>query len=271
MALQDAMRVLGFSKKEKRVFLSLQEGNVTPLMVSRDTKISRPAIYAILKKFHKRGLVTARILNGKRHWEVSEQRDIDEVMYNAKRSLLRLPEGRQEVYGRSDAVVIIHRGRESVKTLVHHLLVENKNQRLYGIQGDVSKIGWDITFSLAETNRFNKGIKENNILVEAVLPDNWFAEQVKILGSEWAKEFEGRATRAHEIDKKYFSHGGQIFIFKESLYLFALNEEIIIEVRNSEIQKMILSLFMFIQDHSSSVDANDILRKLIVREKTHEK
>lgn len=47
------------------------------------------------------------------------------------------------------------------------------------------------------------------------------------------------------------------------MYLFALNEELIIEIRNSEIQRMILSIFEFMQENSPAIDANELLRRLI--------
>ena len=56
-----------------------------------------------------------------------------------------------------------------------------------------------------------------------------------------------------------------MFIFKDSLFLLALNEELIIEIRHSEVQKMILSIFEFMQDNSRSIDANELLRNLIQR------
>jgi hypothetical protein len=44
-----------------------------------------------------------------------------------------------------------------------------------------------------------------------------------------------------------------------------MNEETAIEVCNSEIQKLILSVFRFIQDHSRKFDVNALLRELIVK------
>ncbi|MAG12232.1 hypothetical protein CL630_00255 [bacterium] len=70
-------------------------------------------------------------------------------------------------------------------------------------------------------------------------------------------------SATHEIDEEYFKHGGQVWVFRNSLYLIAMNEEIIIEVRNSEIQKLILSMFRFIQDNSKKIDVNALLRGLI--------
>lgn len=43
----------------------------------------------------------------------------------------------------------------------------------------------------------------------------------------------------------------------------ALSEEVVIEVKNSEIQKMILAFFTFMQEHSRTIDANALLRDLI--------
>ena len=42
-----------------------------------------------------------------------------------------------------------------------------------------------------------------------------------------------------------------------------MNEEIIIEVKNPEIQKLTLSIFRFMQDNSKKLDVNEKLRKLI--------
>lgn len=43
----------------------------------------------------------------------------------------------------------------------------------------------------------------------------------------------------------------------------ALGEELVIEIRNSEIQKMLLAFIKFIQDNSRVIDANELLRKII--------
>ena len=98
------------------------------------------------------------------------------------------------------------------------------------------------------------------------MPFGFFERQTKALGKKWAQDFEGRMAVNHEIDEEYFQHGGQIWIFKKSVYLIAMNEEIIIEVRNSEIQKLLLSMFSFIQDNSQKFDVNARLRKLLGKE-----
>lgn len=258
------LSVLGLSKKEERVLVALRDSAGTPLELSRITKVSRPAVYAILQNLKKRGLVQSRVVDGRKQWRMCDVRHIDEVIAGAKRALLDTPQGSEEVYGMSDSSVIVHRGAEAIKEAMLSLFANNTHERfLWGFQGDTSTIGWNRVFTVAETNRINRDIKNNHIITEAILPDGWFEKQTRLLGVGWAKDFEGRTTRVNVIDPKYFKHGGQCFIFKDSVYFFALNEELVIEVRNSEIQKMIRSLFTFMQDNSHVIDANGLLRRLM--------
>jgi len=246
------------------VLLGLQDGLDTPLLLARHTKVSRPAVYAILQNLKKRGLAASHITNGKKRWQLASEKEIEETIYETKRALLKIPTGREELHGLSDSTIVVHRGREAVREAMLNLFVDKKNEKFYwGFQGDGSVLGWNKTFSVAETNRINRYIKNNRIITEAILPKGFFEDQTEKLGVEWAKDFEGRTARVNILDKKYFKHGGQCWIFRDSLYLFALNEEMVIEIRNSEIQKMILSAFEFMQEHSQVLDANELLRKLI--------
>ncbi len=262
------IKLLGLSRAEIKVLDALRAGKNTPLLIAEYSKVSRPAVYEILERLHKRGIVKSNIRNGKKYWSQAKERDLERELYETKKELLGIEEGVEEVRGLSDSTVIVHRGAPAIRKLLEGLFKEYKDQRLYGIQGDTVVIGWNKVFGVEKTNEINRLIKKNGIIVEAILPRGWFERQTKLLGKKWAEDFEGRASMTHEIDEEYFQHAGQIWAFRNSLYLIAMNEEIIIEVRNSEIQKLILSMFRFIQDNSRKIDVNRILRELLrVKEK----
>ena len=263
MSTSENPALLGLSKKEEKILSSLQDGIDTPLLLARATGVSRTAIYAILGNFKKRGLAHTHIADGKKHWSLATEREIEEVVYEAKRTLLNIPVGREEVYGLSDSVVIVHRGQESIRKVLGELLFAHKNERFYGLIGDSAAANWNKIFSLQETNRFNRALKRNSIIAETIVQDGLLERQARELGVLWAKDFEGRTTRVNIIDTEYFTHGGQVFIFRQSIYLMALGEDLVIEIRNSEIQKMLLSFFKFMQDNSRVIDANSLLRTVI--------
>ncbi len=253
------LQLLGLSKKETLVFNALRNNINTPLLLSRATKVSRSAVYAILRNFKKRGLSTTRIVKGKKNWLISPPNELEELLRETKKDLLQIPLGTEEVHGVDDSLVAIHHGKAAVRHTIKKLFTKTKNARLYGIQGNIAENNWDSIFTLDETNEINQYIKKNEIIVEAVLPDGWFETQLDLLGEEWAKDFRGRMTRTITIEPEYFDHGGQIFMLKDSIYLLALHEEIIIEIKHSQIQKMLYMLFKYTQDHGRLIDPNQLL------------
>ena len=254
------IKLLGLSSREVLVFNALRAGNNTPLLIAKDTKVSRPAIYEILDRLHKRGLITSTIKKGKKYWSQAKDRDLEQEIYETKRALFDLEEGE---YGVSDSTVVVHRGIKAIRKVLFDIMNNHKGQRLYTLLGDNPIRGWNKIIGIEGTNEINKSIKKNDIIVEMTIPFGWFERQIKLQGRQWAIDFEGRAAITHEIDEKYFHHSGQIFIFKQSLYLIAMNEEVIIEVRNSEIQKLILFMFKFIQDNSDKFNVNTRLQGLL--------
>ena len=260
-----SLTILGLSKKQEKVLLALQKGLNTPLLLSKDLKISRTNIYAILQNFKKRGLANTSIVQGKKYWSLNSAKEIEGSIYETKKSLLKLSQGTQEVYGLSESMVLVHRGKDAVKKAVSDMFAGHKNERFYSFQGDTATNNWNKVFSLSETNKFNEIIKKNSIIAEGIINEGWFEKQVRELGIKWVKEFEGRMARTVLIDKKYFDYGSQLFIFKNSVYLLALGQELIIEIKNPEIQKLLLTFFKFIQERGKLIDTNKILRDLSLK------
>jgi hypothetical protein len=72
-----------------------------------------------------------------------------------------------------------------------------------------------------------------------------------------------RPHSAVRIDKSYFDHAGQIFIFKNSLYLISMNEALVVEIRNSELQKLIKQMFAFIEDNGQKFNMSEHAESII--------
>ncbi len=257
------IKLLGLSTKEVRVLTALRSGSNTPLLINKETSVSRPAIYEILDRLHARGLVKTNIVDGRKFWSQAKTRDIEESLYNTKKQLLNFDEGEEEVHTQSDSTVIVHRGNEAIKKLFKTMLSENKGQRIHMTTTDFVTEGWSGVMGLEGINEFNHLIKGGGFITEVISPVGWFESETARLGTQWAKNFEGRTAMSNEVSGKYLDHAGQMWVFKNSIYLISMNEKLIIEVRNSEIQKMIKSVYMFIQDNSRKFDVNERLRQLM--------
>lgn len=260
------IRLLGLSDKEISVLDAIRSGCQTALAVSDQSKVSRQGAYEVLERLQKRGLVIRRIKNGKKYWMQADQRKIEQELMLSKNQLQQEVKRDAGIYNPSDSMITVYRGKDAIRSLFKNLFDGHAHQRFYAMQGDAVVVGWNKIFGVDGTNEINRRIKKNDIIAEGVVPYGWFERQTEKLGKNWAKDFEGRAAMMHEIEEGYFEHGGQFFIFRDSLYLMAMNEGLVIEVRNSEIQKVILSMFSFIEDHAQKFDLNARLRELIANE-----
>lgn len=262
-----SLSLLGLSKKEGRVFEVLQGGLDTPVRIAKETNISRPAIYAILKQFEKRGLASSRLVNGSRRWTMASAQQLDEMLFAFRSSISKVPDGKRELYKETETTIALYRGKKAVNELLQRLFAEHRGERLRGFQGDNVYPAWRDLLGLDSIAAMNKSIKKNGLIVEAILPEGFFPRAITKMGTAWAKDFEGRTYRASLIGEEYFAHGAEVFLFKDSAYLISMKEALIIEIRHSEIQKMLGLIINYVQDNSKSVDGNDILRKLMDTER----
>lgn len=277
MELRKQLRILDLSIKEERVLLALQAGYFTVLDVATIAKVTRPSVYDILKKLKKRGLVTSSILHGKKSWHMVTEKELVDNLYSLKKKLLGFSDGKEEVTNgagagpMTDGVVTVYRGVTAVKKVIFDMIRDRKHERFLGYTAfsDVLMKGWMKIFTedeINEINEINRIIKKNGIISELIAPANWIEDHYKAMGESWAKDYEGRTSSAVYLDKKYFKHSGQIFAFKDVMYLVALNDKMVIEIRHSDIQKMILGMYAFMKERGETVDVNKRLRELMEKD-----
>lgn len=264
--LQKQLQVFGLSLKEEKVLLAIRDGLLTPLLIAQSTKVTRPSVYDILKKLKTRGLIESYILDGKKGWRLESIEAISKSLYEAKKAILAIEIEKEEIKSDNGGVTV-YRGRESLRKEVISIFSTRHDERFLGLTSyDGAIAGWQKILGNEGINETNELIKKNKLLTDYVFPDQWLEKNYKASGKEWAKGYEGRTASTAYIDEKYFNFKSQIFAFRDTLYLFSLEDEMIIEIKHNEIQKMILSMYQFIKDHGEKVDANRILRDLMEKE-----
>lgn len=266
MELRKKLSILDLSLKEEKVLMAVIEGCGTPLSIANETKVTRPAVYDILLKLKKRGLVSSRIKEGKKSWHMVDQRELASSLYETKKVLLGLSDGREESNGVDDSLIVLHKGKEAVNKILHEMFQSRRHERFLGLTGTSPISDWMTVMNADGVGQINRIIKKNSLITELVAPEKWVEEHFKAMGKEWAVDYEGRTASTVYVDKKYFEHAAQLFAFKDALYLLALGDQLIVEIRHSAIQKMILSMYAFMKDYGERVDANRLLRTLMNKE-----
>lgn len=261
--MDNPLRIFGLSPKASTVLSLVKAGHTTPVQIAKHANISRPAIYAILQNLAKQGLVEEKKSEEQRYWQIAHISQINSLLESAKDNLLGHPEERGLQYKTNGVQVHIYRGKETIAELLKHLFINHRGQTCVGIQGDNVYEGWKEVLGIEFINELNKGIKKNKMIIQAIVPQGNFARAVETMGLEWAKHFEGRTYRVNEIAEKYFNHKGEMFLFKDSIYLISMTEQLVIEIKHSHIQKQLLALIEYVQETAKVIDGNEALRKII--------
>jgi len=234
------------------------------VQLAATANVSRPSVYDILAKLKLRGLVESKIYKGKKRWQLASARDLSETLYTLKKDLLGLTDGREEVGAVQGGAVVMYQGDAAVRQKVFEIFATRHDERFIGYLGlDENLAGWFSMFNAEEISSLNRLIKKQSLITEAVFPTGWVTEMFARQGLTWAKDYEGRTAAASYIDPAYFDNGGQLFAFKDVVYLIALKDKLMIELRHSELQKMILTFYRFMREHGRAFDLNGELRRLI--------
>lgn len=86
--MKDQLQQLGLTATEAEVYLNvLSGGRVSPAMVSRDTGIKRPTVYAAAGELVQRGLLSED-LAGKTKYLVANANDLEKLVIDQKKKLL---------------------------------------------------------------------------------------------------------------------------------------------------------------------------------------
>ncbi len=133
---KEKIRLLGLSNNEILTLEALLEGENTPLLISRKTKISRPSVYDTLKKLRERSLIKTNVKNGKKYWSINKTQNIENELFNTKKELLRMGKGVKEIQDIDESTIIVHKGKEAVQKVIFDIFEKHKDKRLQTIQGD---------------------------------------------------------------------------------------------------------------------------------------
>ena len=258
-----SLPLLALSKKEKMVLGALKEGLTTPLLIHEKTKVSRTAIYHILTVLRERGMVKKYKESGKFHYRIATEKELGDALYETKKELLSFVDGKEEVSEIKDSVIAVHRGVDALRACYHEMFTKNDGQHFVGAQGVRAYDHYKEKIGIETVNETNARIKKNKIIVEGVFAEGSLEALFGTFGKEWADGYLGRMANIHTIDAKYFDHAGEIFIFRDTVYLLSVKDLIIIEIRHSDIAVVITMLIKYIMDTTRTIDVNRRLRELM--------
>ncbi len=263
------MALLDLTKKESKVLKILIKKPSTPTILARNLDISRQGVYNILYALENRRLIVKIKKNNKITWTISPKESMVEQMHKIEDTLRDNKKDVKNILYKSSEDVTVYVGKQGLIKLYRKIFSEHSNQELFTLQTKKGDEAWLKSFTVEEVKQISTIASKSKFIHRNILEKGVLEHAFHKFGSDWAKTYIDRTYSVNEIDKKFADYTSQIWVSARALYLFSIEENLAIEIKNKMIIKMIRSLLALIHENSHKIDMNRILRDLIHLESSH--
>lgn len=266
---QNSLELLGLSESETAILETL--GTAKSVQdIALDSKVSRTGVNHIIKKLAKKSLVT-HIRHGKRRLYIAlSPSELSLKLQNALDDL-SIHEGSAKsarVKTSKESEFIIYSGIKEIIPAHERIASLNKNERIRAIQPNKSWMNLHKKLTPKELVRFNNTIRENKLIIDAVLQDDaykkygeFFREDPAAL-KEIATSFTDRMADYTTVSSKFFNQNAEIWIYSKTFFIINWEEEVAIEINNPDIMGFMKDMYEIVKSKGSKIDHNQIMREI---------
>lgn len=272
---EESRQLLGLSEHENTVLFVLGDDawNITAL--SKEAEIKRTSLYPILGRIHERGLVK-KVRKGKRTlWKrISAPELQDKLFALAERHKGQDTVRKEEVgiIASQESEYHLYRGEEKLFQIYESFGMLAKNTRLYGIQPNISAYSVMKKFPYDRLVKINGNIKKNQIIVEALLQENFLEYYVAHLKKEGkSKEkirellsaYGGRLAITTYVPKDTLDFDSELFFYRDVVTFLDWQEMVAVVIKNKDIAGIMKDLFELMKLSGQRVDQNPKVNELV--------
>jgi sugar-specific transcriptional regulator TrmB len=271
---QNYAALLGFTAQDLDILNALDtQMNISEL--AERLKIPRTSLYSMLSNLKRRGFIETVIVGKRKEWRaVQTQRLAAHIgeLYSSMQNVRDTKGEKVSLVTSRNTGFVLHKGKEHLVRLYKRMLDLHKSERLLILQPNQSTEIVMAKFPKGEMNNINKYIQKNKIIVEAIIHENaipHYVESMKKIGAtkehirEAFSAVNNRVADTTYIPKEYLTVKSEVYIMNDVALIMNWEEEVGIEIKNSDMVGMLKEMFTFIKSHGTKVDQNPMIQKLL--------
>jgi predicted transcriptional regulator len=267
---QKTLEIFGLTATQTKILSSLGIERTLSEIV-RETQISRTGINYCLTQLVKRGLAYRKKYNKRFYYRAMSSQELSEKL-EAITLQLQVENGvskNVKVRTSKESEFVIFRGIKEIIPAYEGIALLNKNERLRAIQPNKSWINLHKKLSSSQLIRVNNALRDNNIILEAILQKNAYTLYEKFFQNDpekiadIAKSFTGRMADYTLVSQTLFDYHAELWIFKHTGLMINWEEEIALEITNENLVGFLRDLFEIAKASGIKVDHNGMMKEMI--------
>lgn len=266
-----SLSFLGLDQKEVLILEAFREAK-SHREAAEKTRIPRTSVAFVVKNLVKKGLLLP-VRNGKRFLYVSLT---EQQLHN--RLLQILGEMRATANERKGAQIriskesefTIHVGLNEVIEAYSRIAAINKDTRIKAIQSYKSWITIVEKLGPEGLIRFNKHVRDNNLIIDGILQDkqyDWYGEYLKghpqAESIDTAESLGQRMADYTLVPSEFFNVYSEIWIFRSTVIIINWHDEVAIEITNDQMMSFLRDMFEFVKMGGKKINHEEYLREMM--------
>jgi len=267
---EKTLEILSLTNTQAKI-LGLLDVERMLVEIVRETHISRTGANYCLIQLMEKGLVYRKKQSKRYSYKALSSQELSEKL-EAIALQLQIESGTSKsvkIRTSKESEFIIFRGIREIIPAYERITSLNKNERLRVIQPNKSWINLHKKLSPGQIIRVNNALRDNNIILEAILQKNAYALYEKFFHNDpekiadIAKSFTGRMADYSLISQTIFDYHAELWIFKHTGLMINWEEEIALEITNENLVGFLRDLFEIAKASGIKVDHNGMMKEMI--------
>ncbi len=263
--MKNLHKTLGLNNLEQKVVESVTGEFKMVADIARDINVPRTSVDAVVARLVDRKIIKKQ--KKAKRFLYKKISDIETIknMFPEK----ALPPGKYSLPLYEGFHLNLYSGTKDIMTMFENLCIKHSKERVYGIQS-TSSVGELFKFAtLDEINYINSLVTTNDVVQDSIIDDEYFIELEKIVGDrygEWLKGLSDRLAVVHVLPKEDIGFNGLLILHGKVAILVDWKTQMGIEIINTEIMKMLLSMFRSFRRLGSRIELKDVYNDYLKRE-----
>jgi len=267
---QKTLEIFGLTATQAKILGGLDIERTLSEIV-RESHISRTGANYCLMQLIERGLVYRKKQSKKHYYKALSPQELSEKLETIILQLQVASGVSKSVKVRTskESEFIIFRGIKEIIPAYERITSLNKNERLRVIQPNKSWMNLHKKLSSSQLIRVNDTLRDNKIILEAILQKNAYMLYEKFFQNDpekiadIAKSFTGRMADYTLVSQTIFDYHAELWIFKHTGLMINWEEEVALEITNENLVGFLRDLFEIAKASGIKVDHNGMMREMI--------
>lgn len=272
MFSRESLTLLGLTPEDNVLLKVLEKHNLGVSELARATGQPRTSLYPRLLRLKERGLVSTTHKGKRRLWRSVSPRKLRDKLFTLAHAHEVVEESGEQEFGvisSQESEYKVYAGKNKLVEIYESLGRLPRHTRLHIMQPNISAYSVMQRFPHDRLVAINQNIKDRQIIVEAILQENfldYYTDRLREEGKstkDIMQAYGGRLAITHYVPADRLNFDSEVTIYNDVVIIANWQELVAVVIKNEQVAGLVKDIFESLQTIGRRVDQNPRVKDII--------